>query len=374
MRERLPELRALAELLERNHYRALIQILTNGRIHHTPWAQCSQKRLAALPPASAELVRLFHLGATIERPRWLATDVIDRLVEIGLIIRTGTALSLRDFAILPYEGLLLIAQRWQPGSPTTEHHLWLGNDTTFVSRSVSSLRGQRVLEVCAGIGTHALLMASRGCEVWGVDLNPTAVKVATWNAWLNGLQDVTHFSHGDLYAPVQHQRFDYVVSSPPFLPYPEDGTTPLLFATAGSDGLAVLLRILDGLSDALAPRGRALFLAAGFGDANGPGIATFLERLAADKRWRVDLILIGDGPARNEMSRLGRELPSVARELEELGAARQADERYCSFLIAIEQDDSGSGAFTVIDGRSSWSDGIEQLRAAGPAELRASTW
>ncbi len=365
MSESLQSLEQLGEFLERNHYRTLIHHLTNGRIHQTPWAKCPRQRITRLPRPLAGLLRLFHLGEVVDGvEEWLGRDLLDRLVDAGLLRQVPGGVSLGEYVILPFEGILLIAQRWEPGNATAEDHLWLGADTSFVSKVVSPGRAARVLEVCTGIGTHALVMASRGAEVWGVDLNPQAIRVATWNKWLNGLQHRVHFHHGDLYAPVGDRQFDYVVSSPPFLPYPEQGTTTLLFATAGPDGLVVMRRILDELGPRLSPRGRALFLAAGFGDDKAPEILRDLESRAGREQWKIELILLGDGDARSEMGRLGRELPTVASDLETLAADHGADERYYSFLIAIENGAGASSGCALVDGRSSWTEGLRQLRAA----------
>lgn len=365
MAEQLCAFKELGQFLEENHYRILIHNLTAGRIHQTPWARCASQRVDRLPGRAGTLLRLFHLSEVVEGAReMLGEKLADQLTEAGLLKQVAGGLCLGPFTILPFEGLLLITQQWEPGTNTNADHLWFGIDTCYVAKVLSPGRARRALELCTGVGTHTLVMASRGIEVCGVDLNPTAVRVATWNAWLNRLQERVQFHHGDLFEPVKGDRFDYVVASPPFLPSPAQGANELLFATAGPDGLSVMMRILDGLGPHLAPGGRALFLAAGFGDRNRPEIVHDLQRRAAREQWKVELILLRYGEARSEMQRLGKELPSAAADLDSLARQHGHDERYYSFLVAVKSGTEGAGTFEVLDCCSSWAENMQELRAS----------
>jgi HemK-related putative methylase len=356
----------LGQFLDEHHYRILIHNLTNGRIHRTPWTQCPVTQLAKLPRRTELILRLFHLGETVEGAHELLSDNLVRsLTRAGLFQEQEQGLSLGNYTILPFEGIYLIAQKWQHGTPTTNEHLWLGEDTSYVAKSLSPSRSERVLEVCTGIGTHALVMAARGANVCGVDINPEAVRVAAWNAWLNDLQKRMRFDHGDLYEPVKNERFDYIVSSPPFLPYPEDGDNEIWCATAGPDGLDLMRRILDELGDHLTAKGRALFLAAGFGDDKGPDFIQELESRAVKEGWKIDLIIFGDGEVRSELKRLGNELPSVAKELDMLaGQLQKRITRYYSFLVAVQVNPVEPVGCQVINCCMSWAERLRQLRAS----------
>src|SRR5262245_10919758 len=129
MPEPLHALDALRDLLERSHYRSVVHTLTNGRVHQTPWARAPRARVARLPVRLATVLRLFHVGEAVEGAEdTLGASLVDPLVEIGLLQPTRSGLSLGPYTILPYERLLLIAQRWEPGQETAADHLWLGTD------------------------------------------------------------------------------------------------------------------------------------------------------------------------------------------------------------------------------------------------------
>ena len=128
----------------------------------------------------------------------------------------------------------------------------------FFASHISSMdlgRESAVLDLGTGSGVCAIFAARQARRVVGVDINPAAVRCATANALLNNLQDVVNFRQGDLYAPVQGERFDVILFNPPFL-----------FGTPASDldhawrSNDVAERFADGLAAHLNPGGRALIL------------------------------------------------------------------------------------------------------------------
>lgn len=74
----------------------------------------------------------------------------------------------------------------------------------------------RTLDLGTGCGVQALLAAPHSGLVVGTDSNPRAVRMAAFNALLNGRPN-TVFVEGDLFAPVADQGFDLIVCNPPFV-------------------------------------------------------------------------------------------------------------------------------------------------------------
>jgi 2-polyprenyl-3-methyl-5-hydroxy-6-metoxy-1,4-benzoquinol methylase len=58
---------------------------------------------------------------------------------------------------------------------------------------LGELHGLHVLDVGCGDGTNALLLASRGARVTGIDISPRSVALATERARLSGMQDRLRF-------------------------------------------------------------------------------------------------------------------------------------------------------------------------------------
>ncbi len=74
--------------------------------------------------------------------------------------------------------------------------------------------GSRVLDLGSGSGACGIAAARRGCQVVAVDINPSAIRCTRMNALLNDVQ--IEVRHGDLFAPVEGERFDVVLFNPPY--------------------------------------------------------------------------------------------------------------------------------------------------------------
>jgi release factor glutamine methyltransferase len=120
--------------------------------------------------------------------------------------------------------------------------------------------GARVLDVCTGSGLLAVTAALCGAQATAVDVSRRAVVCAAINARLNGVR--VRALRGDLLAPVRGERFDAIVSNPPYLPA-DDGLPGRGAARAwdaGRDGRVVLDRLCAQAPDHLAPGGVILII------------------------------------------------------------------------------------------------------------------
>jgi release factor glutamine methyltransferase len=121
--------------------------------------------------------------------------------------------------------------------------------------------GARVLDVCTGSGVLAVTAALCGAQATAVDVSRRAVFCAAFNARLNGVR--VRALRGDLLAPVRGERFDAIVSNPPYLPADDDALPSRGAARAwdaGRDGRAVLDRLCAQAPDHLAPGGVILLV------------------------------------------------------------------------------------------------------------------
>jgi ribosomal protein L3 glutamine methyltransferase len=113
---------------------------------------------------------------------------------------------------------------------------------------------ERILDLCTGSGCLAVLAAMRfpNAAVDAVDVSGDALAVAAHNVATHGLADRVTLHRGDLFAPVRGERYDLIVSNPPYvdaagmaaLP-PECRHEPALALDGGADGIAIIRRIID---------------------------------------------------------------------------------------------------------------------------------
>jgi release factor glutamine methyltransferase len=107
--------------------------------------------------------------------------------------------------------------------------------------------GTSVLDVCTGSGALAVCAGLRGARrVTAVDVSRRAVLTVKANARLNGVR--VRALRGDLFTPVARERFDVIVSNPPYVPAEDDALPtrgPERAWDAGRDGRVLLDRVLD---------------------------------------------------------------------------------------------------------------------------------
>jgi HemK-related putative methylase len=137
----------------------------------------------------------------------------------------------------------------------------------------------RVLDMGTGSGICALFAAQWARRVVAVDLNPAAVRCARMNVLLHRLEDRVEVREGDLFTPVQGERFDLVLFNPPFLPgEPQTEFERALWSTD------VIERFAAGLGDHLADGGAAWVLLSSMAEQTGH------LKLFREKGFAVDVI------------------------------------------------------------------------------------
>ena len=133
-------------------------------------------------------------------------------------------------------------------------------DAVLLAAAVDAGAGQRVLDLGAGVGSVGLCIAARvpGCEVLGIELQPSLQAIAQRNARLNRVDDRMKTIEHDLAAPLPAGTglFDHVATNPPYLAAavadPSPDPSKALATVESSADLACWLAVA---TDALQPAG-----------------------------------------------------------------------------------------------------------------------
>ncbi|KQX99135.1 protein-(glutamine-N5) methyltransferase, ribosomal protein L3-specific [Rhodanobacter sp. Root480] len=123
---------------------------------------------------------------------------------------------------------------------------------------------ERALDLCTGSGCIGIAMAEYNpdWQVDIVDISDEALSLARENIAFQHLDGRVNAIQSDLFAGVADQRYDLIVSNPPYVTEDEYAALPGEYAhepklglTSGADGLDLCLRMLDEAADHLTDEG-----------------------------------------------------------------------------------------------------------------------
>ena len=151
----------------------------------------------------------------------------------------------------------------RPSLRAKRSNLETKNSDEIASSPSSSQRQTSVLDLGTGTGAIALAIAKHRPQalVTAVDTSEKALSVAQENAETLGIANI-HFIHSDWFGVLNGQRFDVIVSNPPYI---ETNDThlkqgdlrfePISALASGMDGLDDIREIIDSAALHLNPHG-----------------------------------------------------------------------------------------------------------------------
>ncbi|QJU52738.1 methyltransferase [Herbiconiux sp. KACC 21604] len=233
-------------------------------------------RASGTPPTPVEtFARLFLLGQA--RPVDEVAAAFPRLgvagaEELGLLAaaddheRMRAALDLRPYSFVDTLG----AGSWWIVSDLGEavlgraldedHVLGIGGASTTLSGLMIPTPVESVLDLGTGCGIQAMHASRHARRVVATDISERALDIARLNARLNGIERI-EFRHGSLFEPVVGERFDRIVSNPPFVITPRVDGVPLYeYRDGGLVGDALVETVVRESVDHLTPGGIAQLL------------------------------------------------------------------------------------------------------------------
>ena len=197
------------------------------------------RRTAEASPVHS-LLRLFILGMPLSAKSAraaLSTAGMDGAIESGLI--ECVANDVRAVACLrPWREFFLLSDFLPPEEePLPPDFVMSGTSASSLSLTRLTIRRRvrNALDVGTGAGIHALLAASHADRVVATDTNRRALNFAAMNARLNGIANVS-FVEGSFFEPIADEKFDLIISNPPFIISPQ---SRLMFQNAGLEGDSV---------------------------------------------------------------------------------------------------------------------------------------
>ena len=113
-------------------------------------------------------------------------------------------------------------------------------DTILLAHFTRPKKGERVLEIGCAHGAVSLILAKRGHNVEGVDIQSHLIEMAAENAVENGLEDKVKFYTGDIrdHRTIwEAQSFDRVAVNPPYFEKKSGSVSPSTALATALNGL-----------------------------------------------------------------------------------------------------------------------------------------
>jgi methylase of polypeptide subunit release factors len=242
------------------------------------------------------LVRLWPLQAPVgaEHADRALPGLVEPLAAAGFLDRSGGEVRAR-VDVRPYADdgrdwwVLSDLTPGLDGAPIAvgaDHVLGISSASSSLAQLTVREPFDRALDLGTGCGVQALHLAEHVRDIVATDVNERALAMTRLNARLN--QVTVDVRGGSLYEPVAGERFDLVVTNPPFVVSPGTGER-LVYRDSGLPGDEMVRRVVTGAPEHLAPGGWAQVLANwvhGRGEPWADRLAGWLEGTGCDA-WVV---------------------------------------------------------------------------------------
>ncbi|MDN4615899.1 methyltransferase [Leifsonia sp. F6_8S_P_1B] len=141
-----------------------------------------------------------------------------------------------------------------------DHVLGVGGASLTLSGLMLQRRVETALDLGTGCGIQAMHARRHADRVVATDISPRALELAALNAELNGIDGI-EFRLGSMFEPVAGERFDHIVSNPPFVITPRvEGVPAYEYRDGGMVGDAVVAAFVRDCGEHLTPGGVAQLL------------------------------------------------------------------------------------------------------------------
>ena len=165
------------------------------------------------------LLRWFWIGSEVETPaarEFIPERMLSLFFKAGML-RESEGRLISTVRLSPFTELLLASDHAisLTGHIPADTVSWPNPSTLVCYQLAMQAPVGRTLDLGTGCGVLALTAASHSGSVVATDLNARAREFVEYNAALNGLSNV-EFREGNAFEPVRGERFDLILSNPPF--------------------------------------------------------------------------------------------------------------------------------------------------------------
>ncbi len=225
---------------------------------------------AAAGSPVATLARLFVLGEAADDEalaRALPTLGVAGARALGLVdAHRHAVLDLRPYTAIDAGGAVQwfiasdLGELALGGALPADHVLGVGGASLTLAALIPTEQVDTVLDLGTGCGIQSLHAARHAHRVVATDISARALERAALTLALNAVETV-ELRQGDLFAAVAGERFDRIVSNPPFVITPRRSSVPVYeYRDGGKVGDAIVEEVVRGAAEHLTLGGTAHLL------------------------------------------------------------------------------------------------------------------
>lgn len=169
------------------------------------------------------------------------------------------------------------------------------DESAFLANNLIVDEGEVGLDIGTGSGIYAIVAAQKAKRMIATDVNKKVENYVRFNAILNNVEEKIEFCFSDVYANLNGERFDFMISDPPFVPTPPQSHF-YIHSDGGPIGLDIVHGILFDHHAHLKSKGRLQMLALSLGKNSEPVIIADLKRCLAGEKASVTVTDLYNGP------------------------------------------------------------------------------
>ena len=150
------------------------------------------------------------------------------------------------------------------------------DESIYFANHIQARPSDVILDIGTGSGILAITAAKRAKHVTALDIQSRALKFASFNAYLNGVEDKITFVKSDGLAKIRG-RFDVALFNPPFNPAPKN-LVGKIFSHGGDDGTYITRKVFPKLPQIIKARGYLQMITFSLGKNNRPLIFDLVKK------------------------------------------------------------------------------------------------
>lgn len=278
----------IKKFLDRINYKFIYKFVAADKYRNSPFLELDfVKENKILHEKYKIIIDGLYFNLPIELKKFVyyyGEEILEYLQRILYIKVNENVITFLGYRLAVIEDTYVVITNESVSQISKRDKVYIGDDSFELIKYMDKRRGGKVLDLCSGTGVLGLVMCPYVSKVIAVEKDNNAYQLCEFNVLLNGYENVMEIRRGDLYDVIRdNERFDYIVTNPPYVAVPKAISFPLC-AEGGPSGLDIVDRILYDSKKHLFDSGKVIMILEGIGDDKKPYFLDYIKGVKG-KKW-----------------------------------------------------------------------------------------